>query len=74
MVQIRRAHEHARPNGQNPAWLNSHNDMTYTLIVVDDLVSALSRLLQNGDVRDAAHKGEISQARSALQLATGEPA
>lgn len=37
-----------------------------------DLLAALQRLIANGDIRDAAHKGDIAQARAAMAKATGK--
>ena len=36
-----------------------------------DLLEALQRLLLSGDVRDAAEKGALAQARAAIAKATG---
>ena len=36
-----------------------------------DLLAALERLLLSGDVRDAAEKGALAQARAAIAKATG---
>jgi hypothetical protein len=38
----------------------------------DELLEALERLIANGDIRDAAHKGEIAQARAAIAKVTGQ--
>lgn len=37
-----------------------------------ELLEALQRLIDSGDVRDAAEKGAVSMARAAIAKATGE--
>lgn len=38
-----------------------------------DLLEALQRLLNDGEVRDAAEKGALAQARAAIAKAEGRP-
>ncbi len=35
LLQIRRSHASARPTSRNPAWLHTHNDLTYVLSLLD---------------------------------------
>ena len=35
LLQIRRSHASARPTSRNPAWLHTHNDLTYVLALLD---------------------------------------
>lgn len=37
LEQIRRAHASARPKHDNPAWMHTHNDLTYVLGLLDAL-------------------------------------
>jgi len=40
LLQIRRAHAFARPNASvNPAWANTHGDLSYALAVIDRLAT-----------------------------------
>ncbi len=39
--QIRKSHARARPTSQNPAWLNTHNDLSVALAYIDQLENKL---------------------------------
>lgn len=63
--------------GQRVALCNYDNGSTEKanarlIAAAPDLYAALDRLLSNGDVRDAMHKGELKQARAALARVQGE--
>lgn len=42
LEQIRRAHASARPKHDNPAWLHTHNDLTYVLGLVDKMQAVVN--------------------------------
>jgi hypothetical protein len=46
LEQIRRAHASARPKHDNPAWLHTHQDLTYVLSLVDRLQAADELIVQ----------------------------
>lgn len=76
--QIRRAHASARPKADNPAWQNTHHDLTVVLASHDALMTALTNaqyrvryLLQfvEGD-KDAVDR-ELKQWDAVLETAEG---
>lgn len=46
ILQIRRSHENARPKDCNPAWVNTHRDLSVVLAYVDKLSAALEKIAQ----------------------------
>lgn len=48
LEKIRRSHRSAKPKAENPAWLNTHNDLTVVLQAHDELERVL---WQHGFVR-----------------------
>jgi hypothetical protein len=57
-------------------WAGNHITVdaadAHLIAAAPDLLDALLRLLNDGDVRDAAEKGALTQARAAIAKATGE--
>lgn len=45
LEQIRRSHASARPKHDNPAWVHTHNDLTFVLEQLDSALLRLSRCL-----------------------------
>ena len=45
--QIRRAHASARPNTDNPAWMNAEVDIGFLLSYIDDRVAMINRLMSD---------------------------
>jgi hypothetical protein len=58
--QIKRAHQHARPNPvANPAWANSHRDLGKLIAAYEDQCETIHNLLRAISVRnDALEKWE----------------
>lgn len=55
--QIRRSHASARPKHDNPAWLHTHNDLTFVLERYDTLRAIAVKMLfaiEQGHLRDLA--------------------
>jgi hypothetical protein len=73
MEQIRRAHANARPNSVvNPAWANTHNDLTYVLQRYDTLLAflcAVENVLDTEAETDVAYKGRFKLIRSYAEQA-----
>ena len=60
--------------GMSLNWRRENRDADACLIAAaPDLLDALLRLLNDGDVRDAAEKGALTQARTAIAKAEGAP-
>ena len=57
LKQIRRAHEYARPKHDNPAWLNTHHDLTYVL----DLLDRLTVTSHDGSIRPSSKEDDMSK-------------
>ena len=66
--QIVRSHASARPKPENPAWLNTHNDLDYILRVTFELAAAMSSLLGEVDYGKENPGRKIGNARAALKL------
>jgi hypothetical protein len=55
LLQIRRSHASARPKHDNPAWLHTHNDLTFVLERYDAMRAIAVRVLfaiEQGHLRD----------------------
>jgi hypothetical protein len=78
--QIRRSHASARPKADNPAWMNTHHDLTVVLDSHDKLYRALSNahyrvryLLQFADGDREAVERELKAWDEVLDAAEGSP-
>jgi hypothetical protein len=70
LTQIRRSHAAARPKHDNPAWLHTHNDLTFVLDEIERLRGIIKQAIAGHEVWESIYgSSPTSRAHYAVLVA-----